>query len=196
MEWFEESFEDVVGMDSVDICNATPGSGSPADALNWTGLHAWPFLLCTPKTLHTFLKVPGRPTSSLLLIFPAGRFPKGTTSVKKLKNGKSVKQKFTSYESEDICLVLLRNARQLPVPTKEALEELVEVLAPSILLGTWGLTQNAVRQDGGLISKFKIHWPFGYEFFDFGICDEDFLCDVWGTYLYLLLFFVADSHLL
>jgi hypothetical protein len=43
--------------------------------------------------------------------------------------------------------------------------------------------KNAVRQDGGLISKFKIHWPFGYEFFDFGICDEDFLCDVWGTYL-------------
>ena len=122
VEWFEESFEDVVGMDSVDICNATPGSGSPADALNWTGLHAWPFLLCTPKTLHTFLKVPGRPTSSLLLIFPAGRFPKGTTSVKKLKNGKSIKQEFTSYESEDICLVLLRNARQLPVLTKEALE--------------------------------------------------------------------------
>ena len=43
-------------------------------------------------------------------------------------------------KSEDICLVLLRNARQLPVPTKEALEELVEVLAPSVLLGTWGLT--------------------------------------------------------
>jgi hypothetical protein len=45
VEWFEESFEDVVGMDSVDICNATPRSGSPADALNWTGLHAWPVLL-------------------------------------------------------------------------------------------------------------------------------------------------------
>ena len=124
----------------MDICNATPGSGSPVDALNWKGLYAWPFLLCTPKTLHTFLKVPRRPTSSLLLIFPAGCFPKGTTSVKKLKNSKSVKQKFTFYESGDICLVLLQNARQLPVPTKEALEELVEVLTPSVLLGTWGLT--------------------------------------------------------
>ena len=140
VEWFEEFFEDVVGMETVDICNATPGSGRPEDALDWKGLHAWPFLLCTPKTLHEFLKVPGRPTSSLLLVFPAGRFPKGTTSVKKQKNGKTVKQKFTAYETEDICLVLLRNARQLPVPTKEALEELVEVIAPNVLMGTWGLT--------------------------------------------------------
>ena len=140
VEWFEEFFEDVVGMETVDICNATPGSGRPEDALDWKGLHAWPFLLCTPKTLHEFLKVPGRPTSSLLLVFPAGRFPKGTTSVKKQKNGKTVKQKFTAYETDDICLVLLRNARQLPVPTKEALEELVEVIAPNVLMGTWGLT--------------------------------------------------------
>ena len=140
VEWFEEFFEDVVGMETVDICNATPGSGKPKDALDWKGLHAWPFLLCTPKTLHEFLKVPGRPTSSLLLVFPAGRFPRGTTSAKKQKNGKTVKQTFTAYETDDICLVLLRNARQLPAPTKEALEELVEVIAPNVLMGTWGLT--------------------------------------------------------
>ena len=60
--------------------------------------------------------------------------------MKKQKNGKTIKQKFTAYEPEDICLVLLRNARQLPVLTKEALEELVEVIAPNVLLGTWGLT--------------------------------------------------------
>ena len=124
VKWFEEFFEDVIGMETVDICNATPGSGRPEDALDWKGIHAWPFLLCTPKKLHEFLKVPGRPTSSLRLVFPAGRFPKGTTSVKKQKNGKIVKQKFTAYETEDICLVLLRNARQLPVPTREALEDI------------------------------------------------------------------------
>jgi hypothetical protein len=50
VEWFEETFKDVVGMDSVvDICNATPGSDSPADALNWTGLHACPFLPLHPQ---------------------------------------------------------------------------------------------------------------------------------------------------
>ena len=47
---------------------------------------------------------------------------------------------FTAFEPEDICLVFLRNVRQPPVPTKEALEELVEVIAPNVLLGTWGLT--------------------------------------------------------
>jgi hypothetical protein len=60
--------------------------------------------------------------------------------VKKQKNGKTIKQKCTAYEPEDVCLVLLQNARQLPVPTKEALEELVEVIASNVLFGTWGLT--------------------------------------------------------
>ena len=40
VECFEEFFEDVVGTETVDICNATPGSGKPADALDWKGLHA------------------------------------------------------------------------------------------------------------------------------------------------------------
>jgi hypothetical protein len=104
VEWFQEFFEDVVGMETVDICNATLKSGMPEDALDWKGLHAWPFLLCTPKTLHAFLKVPGMPTSSLLLVFPAGRFPKGTTSVKKQKNGKTIKQNFTHMNRKTYAL--------------------------------------------------------------------------------------------
>jgi hypothetical protein len=75
MEWFEEFFEYVVGTETVDTCNATPGSGKPEDALDWKGLHAWPFLLCASKTLHAFLKVPGMPTSSHLLGFPCRAFP-------------------------------------------------------------------------------------------------------------------------
>ena len=34
VEWFEEFFEDVVGTETVGICNATPGSGKPEDALD------------------------------------------------------------------------------------------------------------------------------------------------------------------
>ena len=37
------------------------------------------------------------------------------------------------------------------------------------------LTQKPVRQDGGLVAKFKISWPFGHAMFDFAFYDLDSL---------------------
>ena len=55
--------------------------------------------------------------------------------------------------------------------------------------------EKPVRQDGGLVAKFKFSWPFGHAMFDFAFYDLDSLRDVWSIYNHLLHFFVPVSCL-
>ena len=136
--WFQHNFMDITGPDAVEICNATAGSGSPANALHWDGTVDWPLMLCSTKTLSNFLKLPGRPESTVLLIVPAGRFPKGVSSLPADAKPTDIPQ--TLFEEEEVCLVLLRNTRLAPVPGEGALAELSAIMSRFILFGAWGLS--------------------------------------------------------
>jgi hypothetical protein len=98
--WFQHNFMDITGPDAVEICNATAGSGSPANALHWDGTVDWPLMLCSTKTLSNFLKLPGRPESTVLLIVPAGRFPKGVSSLPVDAKPTDIPQ--TLFEEEEV----------------------------------------------------------------------------------------------
>jgi hypothetical protein len=91
-------------------------------------------MLCSPKTLSSFLKLTGRPESTVSLIVPAGRFPKGVSRIPAHAKPTDIPQ--TLFEKEDICLVLLRNTRLDPVPVEGALSELSAIVSRFILFGS------------------------------------------------------------
>jgi hypothetical protein len=140
LEWFKFHFTEVIGADNVSMCNATKGSGVPDNAFTWDGNAEWPLLLCSPSTLRTLLKTPGRPKSTLLLTIPAGRFPKGLAE--QTKEDVAADRHRTLFEEEDVCLVLLRNTSATFTPSEQALEELTALLARFILLGPLGVGLN------------------------------------------------------
>jgi hypothetical protein len=59
-----------------------------------------PLLLYSPSTLLTLLKTAGRPKSTLLLIIPAGRFPKGLAE--RTKEDMAADRDRTLFEDEDV----------------------------------------------------------------------------------------------
>ena len=144
---------DITGPDAVEICNATAGSGSPANALHWDGTVDWPLMLCSTKTLSNFLKLPGRPESTVLLIVPAGRFPKGVSSLPADAKPTDIPQ--TLFEEEEVCLVLLRNTRLAPVPGEGALAELSAIMSRFILFGAWGLSLHWGNERFSLDNKYS-----------------------------------------
>ena len=131
MEWLKFHFSASIGSDRVSVQSAL--GGLKGHLPSWDGSAEWPLLLCSTTTLLSLLRQPDRPEASVLLSIPAGRFPVGVAA--RLKTDKPSDPLRTIFEPTEVCWVLLRNTRDLPLPSEQALLELTAVISRFILLG-------------------------------------------------------------